>query len=65
MTPVNVNNKLYELVKKDYLLRDEDKVIYLSPVLEKFLAAVHRGSRFEFNILFEVKEDDQAENVNT
>jgi len=64
LSNVNLNNKVYGLLDKGFLFRDEDKVIYLKPFLRKALDDVAKNNRIEFNVLIDVYEDDELSGSN-
>ncbi|OQB03520.1 MAG: hypothetical protein BWY21_02156 [Parcubacteria group bacterium ADurb.Bin216] len=51
-TKVNINNKLYSLLEKKFLVRDEDKIIYLPKHLLQALSAFRKDLLFNMNIIF-------------
>lgn len=60
LTKVNINNKLYTLLSKEFLKRDEDKVIYLPKHLLTALSAFRKNpTNFQLNLIF---VDDSKQN---
>lgn len=63
----NVNNKIYSMLDKGYLWRDEDSVIYLAKhidALTKKLNHVYDSNTpFEFNIIFDNPDKHASENT--
>jgi hypothetical protein len=61
----NINNKIYSLVQKGYLTRDEDNVVYFSSHIKKLVDKVRTGlaieQRFLFPVEFILKEDEKDE----
>ncbi len=57
LTKLNINNKLYALLGKEFLRRDEDQVIYLPDHLLKALNTFRTKNLFEFKINFSRNED--------
>lgn len=59
----NVNNKLYALVNKEYLWKDEDGVIYWRPHIKQLIDLLRDSldeiSSFTMPITFILKEDAQ------
>lgn len=51
-TKVNINNKLYSLLAKNFLTRDEDSIIYLPKHLLKALSTFRQTKQYELNIRF-------------
>lgn len=49
---VNINNKLYSLIDKKFLYRDEDNVIYMPKYLLEALREFRKTNKFIFNIEF-------------
>lgn len=58
LTKLNINNKLYALLDKRFLRRDEDKVIYMPEHLMKALQSFRTNKTFEIKLVFNV--DKQA-----
>ena len=52
LTKMNINNKLYSLLDKNFLKRDEDKVIYLPKHFTQALQAYRKDPNFAINITF-------------
>jgi hypothetical protein len=61
----SLNSKLYSMIEKDFLWRDEDKVIYLKPYLKglvkKIIASTE--SKGVYNILFSLEVEHEEETV--
>lgn len=59
----NVNNKLYALVTKGYLWKDEDGVMYWQPHIKQLIDllrdSLDKDQKFTMPITFILKEDDQ------
>lgn len=52
LTKLNINNKLYSLIDREFLRRDEDKVIYMPKYLLTALETFRKDKTFTFNIVF-------------
>lgn len=52
LSKLNINNKLYALLDKQFLRRDEDKVIYLPKHLLAALKQFQKDQTFDVNIVF-------------
>lgn len=52
LTPTNIRNKLYSLIKKDILTRDEDMVIYFKPHVRKMLDNLEEGKDISITTIF-------------
>lgn len=52
LTKLNINNKLYSLLDRKFLVRDEDKVIYFPKHLSLALSQYKTSSVFNVNIKF-------------
>lgn len=61
LTKININNKLYSLLDKNFLKRDEDKVIYLPKHLTSALAAYRKDPNFSITLQF-VKNGSTQDN---
>jgi hypothetical protein len=59
LTGLNINNKLYALIDKNFLRRDEDKVMYLPKHLTQALAQFRQSKTFEVKVLF---QNDNSQN---
>lgn len=63
----NMNNKIYALVHKGYLWRDEDRVLYLKPHIKKLIDQIRKdldiNGRFIFPVEFRLNDEteDKAE----
>lgn len=55
LSNVNLNNKVYCLLDKEFLYRDEDKVIYLKPFLRKALDDLIDTQKLELNVTIDVE----------
>lgn len=65
LTKININNKLYSLLDKKFLKRDEDKVIYLPPHFLKALQEYRANpSSYQITIQF-VPNDSTQDNSNS
>lgn len=65
LTKVNINNKLYTLLNKEFLKRDEDKVIYLPKHLLATLKEFRKNpSNFQLNLSFQL-DDSKQDNSNS
>lgn len=56
MSIFNLNNRLHALVKKSFLRRDEDRVLYLPKNLLIALESFRKNKEFNINILWQIKE---------
>ena len=62
-TTSNINIKLYSLIKKGYLKRDEDSVIILQPSIAGLLDEFRSSNKLSFTLTFtRDKEKSQASN---
>lgn len=52
LTKLNINNKLYALLDKRFLRRDEDRVIYMPEHLMKALQSFRTNNNFEIKLMF-------------
>lgn len=52
LTKLNINNKLYALLDKKFLRRDEDKVIYMPKHLMQALDSFRKKQGLEVKIMF-------------
>lgn len=52
LTKLNINNKIYALLDKRFLRRDEDKVIYMPEHLMKALQSFRTNNSFEVKLIF-------------
>jgi len=66
LTRVNINNKIYEMIRKGFLRRDEDMVVYLSPSLEKARSIVEEAYNSDkpVNINFSLEWQQQEKKNN-
>ncbi len=51
-TKVSINNKLYSLLDKKFLIRDEDSIIYLPKHLLNTLSTFRKEKKFNINLIF-------------
>jgi cysteinyl-tRNA synthetase len=53
----NLNNKIYKLIKKGYLWKDEDSQVYFKPFILKALGklekALEEGKHYDFTFRFQ------------
>jgi hypothetical protein len=56
MTIFNLNNRIHALVKKGFLRRDEDRVIYLPKTLSIALERFRKTKEFNLDITWQIKE---------
>lgn len=61
LTKININNKIYSLLDKKFLKRDEDRVIYLPSHLLKALQEFRESPNYSINISF-IKDDSSQDN---
>lgn len=52
LSKLNINNKLYALLDKQFLRRDEDKVIYMPKHLLAALKQFQKEKKFDVNVAF-------------
>lgn len=57
LSRINVNNKLYSLIDKGVLVRDEDGVIYINKTIDRGISQLIQaiGSNSAMEITFEIK----------
>lgn len=55
LVPTNFNNKVYSILKKGFLVRDEDNIIYFKEFVQKILDSIKANQRFEVNIEYNVE----------
>lgn len=55
LTKLNINNKLYALIDKKFLRRDEDRVIYLPKHLIEALKDFRSTKKFELKVNFNAR----------
>lgn len=69
ITMSNFNNKVYSLLEKGYIKRDEDKVLLLAPFLVKAITEFRKNKTFSFNLTFNEAQGytaaDSADSENT
>lgn len=51
LSKINLNNKIYGLIEKGFLRRDEDSVIYVPDYILKAYNEFIKNKSYEFNIL--------------
>ncbi len=51
----NFNNKIYSLLKKEYLQRDEDNIIYLNKNILRIINDLKENKKFEIIVQFDVE----------
>lgn len=56
LTKINVNNKIYSLIDKGFLRRDDDGVIYVAKYLLSALLSFRANKTFEIKLAFNGKE---------
>lgn len=61
-TTGNINIKLYSLVKKGYLKRDEDSVIILQPSIQKLLDTFRETGKLQFSLNFNRAQKEDTTN---
>ncbi len=61
-TTGNINIKLYSLVRKGYLKRDEDSVIVLQPSLQKLLDTFRQTGKLQFSLNFNRAQEENTTN---
>lgn len=61
LTKINVNNKIYSLIDKGFLRRDEDGVIYIAKYILAALASYRTNKTFEIKLIFNGKEHSSAD----
>lgn len=52
LTKLNINNKLYALIEKQFLKRDEDSVIYLPKHILSAVKGFREGKKFNIQVNF-------------
>lgn len=60
ITNLNINHKIYGLIDKGYLFRDEDNVVYFSKSISKMLDSLVESTKenpFQFEINFSTTDD--------
>lgn len=57
MSVSNLNNRIYELLEKGYLIRDTDKVIYVSPSILKAVEQFKTNRCLTLSLTFEGNKD--------
>lgn len=57
MSVSNLNNRIYELIEKKYLYRDEDKVIYVNPALLQAVDLFKKQKSITLTYVFEGSKD--------
>jgi hypothetical protein len=61
----NVNNKIYSLLTKSILFRDEDSVVYLQPYIESACQGIISASESDKNYILTFKFSPVAEDRST
>jgi hypothetical protein len=63
LSRINVNNKIYSMIEKGVLVRDEDGVIYLNKQVQKGIDLLSRAieGKGDMEITFQVKVEDTKE----
>ncbi len=56
LTKINVNNKIYSLIDKGFLRRDEDGVIYIAKYILTALSSYRQNNSLEVKLQFNGKE---------
>ena len=56
LSGVNLNNKIYCLLDKGFLYRDEEKVIYLKPFLQSALDELTTSKTMELTVTLDVQD---------
>lgn len=62
LTKININNKLYSLLDKKFLKRDEDSVIYMPQHLLTTLSSFKQDPNFQINLKFISNNDSTQDN---
>jgi hypothetical protein len=63
LTKININNKIYSLLDKKFLKRDEDKVIYLPSHLLSALEDFRSSpASYSINVSFKLVDDNSQDN---
>lgn len=53
LSPINLNTKIYSLISKDFLARDEDGIIFIKPYLIKMVQEIILNGKIEIKVVFE------------
>lgn len=61
-TTGNINIKLYSLIKKGYLKRDEDSVIVLQPSVQRLLDIFRQTGKLQFSLTFNRDKEENTTN---
>jgi hypothetical protein len=61
-TAGNINIKLYSLIKKGYLKRDEDSVIVLQPSIQRLLDIFRQTGKLQFSLNFNRAKEENTTN---
>lgn len=59
LTSINITNKLYSLILKEFLTRDEDNVIYVSPKIVKGVMEIINNGKIE--VTYEIHHKEPAD----
>jgi hypothetical protein len=59
-TTGNINIKLYSMIKKGFLKRDEDSVIVLQPSIQKLLDAFYQTGKLQFTLNFNRAQEENT-----
>lgn len=59
LTKININNKLYSLIQKGFLRRDEDGVVYVANYLLRALAEFRKNNKLEITLTLEGTDDNK------
>lgn len=57
LSRINVNNKLYSLIEKGFLRRDDDKVLYIAKYILNALYAFRTNNKLDIELHFNGKKD--------
>lgn len=57
ITTANINNRIYDLVKKGIILRDEDNLLQIIPAISKPYEQFLKSGTFTLSINFETKDN--------
>jgi hypothetical protein len=57
LSATNIRNKLYSLIKKDILVRDEDQVIYFKPYIRTMLEEIRKGNGVNITTIFNLNDE--------
>lgn len=65
LTKININNKLYSLLDKNFLKRDDDKVIYLPKHLLQALSTYRKDPNCSITLQFTYTHDNNQDNADS